>query len=155
MKNEVLCPECGHEFDPEDEGYEPECTCDTIDQDDVDNTAREFAEWIFRHNITKSEDVANTYLFIGKMLTIRELYDIFEDGKGAGFKISIVEPIGIIETTNTPWNIVALGTKFAKSVGRKQGNSRDDGHNKRYTHFVAFPVMAALNFVQDISVLKE
>ena len=75
--------------------------------------------------------------------------DIFEDGKGAGFKISIVEPIGIIETTNTPWNIVALGTKFEKSVGRKQGNSRDDGHNKRYTHFVAFPVMAALNFVQD------
>ena len=41
--------------------------------------------------------------------------DIFEDGKGAGFKISIVEPIGIIETTNTPWNIVALNTKFEKS----------------------------------------
>lgn len=75
--------------------------------------------------------------------------DIFNDGKGAGFKITIAEPIGIMETTNTPWNIVALETKFQKSVGRKQGNSRSDGQNKRYTHFVAFPVMAALNFVQD------
>lgn len=75
--------------------------------------------------------------------------EILNDGKGAGFKMSIVEPIGIVETTNTPWNIVALGTKFEKSVGRKQGNSRADGQNKRYTHFVAFPVMAALNLIQD------
>lgn len=75
--------------------------------------------------------------------------DIFEDGKGAGFKLSIVEPIGMIETTNTPWNIVALNTKFQKSVARKQGKSRENGDNKRYTHFVAFPIMAALNFVQD------
>lgn len=74
---------------------------------------------------------------------------ILNDGKGAGFKATIVEPIGIIETTNTPWNIVALETKFQKSVGRKQGVSRSDGQNKRYTHFIAFPVMAALNFVQD------
>ncbi|MFX4240183.1 TraU family protein [Aliarcobacter butzleri] len=75
--------------------------------------------------------------------------EILEDGRGAGFKMSIVEPIGIIETTNTPWNIVALNIKFEKSVGRKQGNSRSNGENRRYTHFVAFPVMAALNLVQD------
>lgn len=74
---------------------------------------------------------------------------ILDDGKGSGFKATIAEPIGIIETTNTPWNIVALDTKFQKSVARKQGNSRSNGQNKRYTHFVAFPVMAALNFVQD------
>ncbi|WP_418181230.1 TraU family protein (plasmid) [Aliarcobacter lanthieri] len=75
--------------------------------------------------------------------------DIFEDGKGAGFKLSVAEPIGVIETTNTPWNIVALQTKFQKSVARKQGKSRENGDNKRYTHFVAFPIMAALNFMQD------
>lgn len=75
--------------------------------------------------------------------------DIFDGGRGAGFKVTIAEPIGIIETTNTPWNIVSLGQKFQKSVGRKQGKSRENGQNKRYTHFVAFPVMAVLNFVQD------
>lgn len=75
--------------------------------------------------------------------------EIFDGGNGAGFKIKFVEPIGMIETTNTPWNIVALGTKFQKSVGRKQGNSRAEGENRRYTHFVAFPVMAALNLLQD------
>lgn len=75
--------------------------------------------------------------------------NILEDGKGSGFKVTIAEPIGIIETTNTPWNIVALGKKFQKTVARKQAKSRNDGENKRYTHFIAFPIMAVLNFVQD------
>lgn len=75
--------------------------------------------------------------------------DITNDGKGSGFKVKIVEPIGIIETTNTPWNIVSLEQKFQKSVARKQGKSRADGGNKRYTHFIAFPVMGVLNFMQD------
>ncbi len=75
--------------------------------------------------------------------------EITNDGNGSGFKVTIAEPIGIIETTNTPWNIVSLEQKFQKSVARKQGASRAEGANKRYTHFIAFPVMAALNFVQD------
>lgn len=75
--------------------------------------------------------------------------DKLDGGRGAGFKARIAEPIAMIESTNTPWNIVALEEKFEKSVGRKQGNSRDGGQNKRYTHFISFPIMAILNFVQD------
>lgn len=70
-------------------------------------------------------------------------------GNGVGLKAQIAEPIGLIETTNTPWNVVSMGQKFDKSLTRKQGNSRKNGNNRRYTHFISFAPMGALNFVQD------
>jgi len=70
-------------------------------------------------------------------------------GTGAGFRAQIAEPIGLIETTNTPWNVVSIGQKFDKSLTRKQGGSRHDSLNRRYTHFIAFAPMGILNFVQD------
>lgn len=69
----------------------------------------------------------------------------------AGLRAKITEPIGTIEETNTPWNIVSLGMKLDKSPGRKQGTSRadDDEGYRRYTHVIAFAPLGVLNFVQD------
>lgn len=75
--------------------------------------------------------------------------NILDGGQGAGFKATIAEPIGMIETTNTPWNVVGIKKKFDKSLTRKQGSSRGDGENRRYLHFIAFPPLAFLNFIQD------
>lgn len=74
---------------------------------------------------------------------------INDGGTSGGFRAQIAEPIGLIETTNTPWNVVSIGQKFDKSLTRQQGNSRRDSHNRRYTHFIAFAPMGALNFIQD------
>lgn len=71
-------------------------------------------------------------------------------GLAVGFKAQIAEPIGLIETTNTPWNVVSIGQKFDKSLTRKQGNSRNQSQTRRYTHFIAFAPMGILNFVQDM-----
>lgn len=72
------------------------------------------------------------------------------DGKyPAGFKIKLYEPIAYIDITNTPWNSVALGIQFDKSMTRKQGSSRYNGKNRRYTHVISFPPLSVLNFVQD------
>lgn len=75
--------------------------------------------------------------------------DIVDGGKGAGFKVTIAEPIAMLDNTNTPWNVVALGAKFDDSLSRKQNKSRNNGQNRRLSHFIAFPVMSILNFVQD------
>ncbi len=77
--------------------------------------------------------------------------DIEESGSGlgVGFRAQIAEPIGLIETTATPWNVVSIGQKFDTSLTRKQGNSREDGNNRRYTHFISFAPMGILNFIQD------
>lgn len=48
---------------------------------DLENEAISFAEWIFENNITKSDDLPDAYLYIGKLLTIHELYSVFENGK--------------------------------------------------------------------------
>jgi conjugal transfer pilus assembly protein TraU len=70
---------------------------------------------------------------------------------GAGLRARLAEPVGTIETTNTPWNIVGLGMKVDESPGRKEGNSRgqDEGEYRRYTHSIAFAPLGVLNFVQD------
>ncbi len=67
----------------------------------------------------------------------------------AGFKAKIAEPIGLIESTNTPWNVVSLGMKFGKKGSLKKGNSNNDSNNRRYAHFIAFAPLGMLNFVQD------
>lgn len=70
----------------------------------------------------------------------------------AGFKMQMVEPIGFIETTNTPWHFVGLGIKMDKSFRRKQGTSRDTstGINFRHAHFIIFPPLGwSIGLVQD------
>lgn len=77
--------------------------------------------------------------------------DIADGGNGAGFRARLAEPVGVIETTNTPWNIVSLGAKLDKSPKRKQGVSRgqDEGEFRRYLHTIAFAPLGVLNFAQD------
>lgn len=75
--------------------------------------------------------------------------DITDGGNGAGLRATIAEPIGIIEFTNTPWNVVAIDKKFDKSIDRKQGSSRNGSNNRRYGHFIAFAPLGSLNFIQD------
>jgi len=70
----------------------------------------------------------------------------------AGFKMTIVEPIGFIESSNTPWNFVGLGIKLDKSVDRRQGYSRGDEDSGafRYVHFVIFPPLGmTFGLMQD------
>jgi conjugal transfer pilus assembly protein TraU len=75
----------------------------------------------------------------------------FEYAIESGLRAKLAEPVGAIETTNTPWNIVGLGMKLDKSLKRKQGDSRgdDEGEYRRYTHSIAFAPLGILNFVQD------
>lgn len=74
---------------------------------------------------------------------------IVDGGSGAGLRAKIVEPIGLMEFTNTPWNVVAIDKKFDKSITRKQGSSRGGAKNRRYGHFIAFSPLGSLNFIQD------
>jgi len=68
----------------------------------------------------------------------------------AGFKMTIVEPIGAVEVSNTPWNFVGLGLKLDKSITRKQGNSRSEDGIFRYTHFIIFPPLGmTFGLIQD------
>ena len=73
----------------------------------------------------------------------------YDDIISAGFKLKFAEPIGAIEFTNTPWNVVSIEKKFDKSLTRKQGSSRNEGDNRRYAHFIAMAPFGLLNFVQD------
>lgn len=75
--------------------------------------------------------------------------DVTQGEGAAGFKATLAEPIGMVESTNTPWNIVSIGTKFDKSLTRKQGNSRNHAETRRYNHFIAIAPLGLLNFVQD------
>lgn len=78
--------------------------------------------------------------------------DILEGGKGAGLRAKLAEPVGVMETTNTPWKLVSLGgIMLDKSIGRKEGNSRgdDEGEFRRYLHTMAFAPLGILQFVQD------
>jgi hypothetical protein len=71
------------------------------------------------------------------------------DQWAAGLKSTIVEPIGIIESSLTPWHFIGLDYKADKSLDRKQGTSRSDG-NFRHAHFIIFPVLGyTLGMVQD------
>lgn len=70
----------------------------------------------------------------------------------AGFKTTIVEPIGFVESSNIPWHFVGLDVKSDKSLTRKQGISRDDKSEAtfRHAHFVIFPILGyTLGLVQD------
>lgn len=75
----------------------------------------------------------------------------FNDGtvSAAGMRARIAEPIGLIEFTNTPWNVVSIDKKFDEKLTRKQGNGRNNQINRRYGHFIAFAPLGFLNFVQD------
>ena len=79
--------------------------------------------------------------------------DIEDMGEfAAGFKVKMVEPIGFVETSNTPWHFVGLGIKMDKSFLRKQGISRDADNNMnfRHAHFVIFPPLGwSIGLVQD------
>lgn len=63
----------------------------------------------------------------------------------AGFKYTLVEPIGFIESSITPMHFVGLDIKTAdaKNLNRKQGTPRkgDDTTTLRHAHFVIFPVL--------------
>ncbi|QEH06500.1 TraU family protein [Sulfurospirillum multivorans] len=72
----------------------------------------------------------------------------------AGFKYTLVEPIGFIESSITPMHFVGLDIKTAdaKKLMRKQGTSRkgDDSTTFRHAHFIIFPVLGyTLGLVQD------
>lgn len=73
----------------------------------------------------------------------------------AGFMMSIVEPIAMIDATSTPWSFPTFDMSFDDSPSRKQGNSHasksssGDSGAFRYTHFVIYPVFAMLNYTQD------
>jgi len=68
----------------------------------------------------------------------------------AGLKTTIVEPIGMIESSLTPWHFIGLDIKLDKSLDRKQGVSRGDNGSFRHAHFIIFPVLGyTLGLVQD------
>jgi conjugal transfer pilus assembly protein TraU len=79
--------------------------------------------------------------------------DIEDTGElAAGFKMRMVEPIGFLETSNTPWDFVGLGMKEDKSFLRKQGVSRDtdSAGNFKHAHFIIFPPLGwTIGLVQD------
>lgn len=66
----------------------------------------------------------------------------------AGMKATIVEPIGAISSYNESWKMPSLGISL-KGPGKKQGSSRDEGLNRRYVRYIAFPILSTLNVVQD------
>lgn len=70
----------------------------------------------------------------------------------AGLKTTIVEPIGMVESSLTPWHFVGLDIKADKSLDRKQGTSRDKDQSEkfRHAHFIIFPILGyTLGLVQD------
>lgn len=72
----------------------------------------------------------------------------------AGFKYTLVEPIGFIESSITPMDFVGLDTKGKEATDftRKQGTSRkgDNETTFRHAHFMIFPVLGyTLGLVQD------
>lgn len=67
---------------------------------------------------------------------------------GAGLKMQIVEPVGVIESTYSPWNIVSLGANMDEG-SKSYGAGRRKGHGKRYHHYIAFAPFSFLNLIQD------
>ncbi len=73
----------------------------------------------------------------------------------AGFEISFFEPIALIDVSATPWNFPSIGLQLSKSLGRKQGVTReasgDDDKTTafRYTHFIIYPIFSVINLVTD------
>lgn len=71
----------------------------------------------------------------------------------AGFMMSLVEPIGALESTNTPWAFPCLGLELDTRVDRSQGTSQNGGDGSggfKYYHFVIFPIFSLLNYAQDM-----
>jgi len=72
----------------------------------------------------------------------------------AGFEASFYEPIGLIDVAATPWDFPSIGIQLDKSMGRKQGTTRDSKSGStgfRYTHFIIYPIFSILNFITDMS----
>lgn len=70
----------------------------------------------------------------------------------AGFELSFYEPIGLIDVTATPWNFPSIGLSLSKSLGRKQGTTRNSESGAtafRYTHFIIYPIFSVINLATD------
>ena len=70
----------------------------------------------------------------------------------AGFEISFFEPIALIDISATPWQFPSIGISLSKSLGRKQGSTRNSGAMTsafRYTHFIIYPIFSVINLVTD------
>lgn len=71
----------------------------------------------------------------------------------SGFMMQIVEPIGAVESTNSPWAFPCLGLELDTRVGRSQGTSQSGGDGSgglKYYHFIIFPIFSVLNYTQDL-----
>ncbi len=70
----------------------------------------------------------------------------------AGWSVGISEPIGVLDSVNTPWSFPCLDLKLDTRIDRPQGVSQDGGDHsggeKNY-HFIIFPVFSVMNFAQD------
>jgi conjugal transfer pilus assembly protein TraU len=72
----------------------------------------------------------------------------------AGFELSFYEPIALIDVSATPWNFPSMGVGLSKSLGRKQGTTREGEEESkssafRYTHFVIYPIFSVINLITD------
>jgi len=75
--------------------------------------------------------------------------DLSDSGESAvGFKVTIVEPIGSTSSYNEAWKVPALGIRLG-NPRLKSGTSRASGNNRRYTRFISFPILSALNIMGD------
>lgn len=65
-------------------------------------------------------------------------------------KIHLIEPIGFIEITNTPWNFPCVGIKLGSDI-KGQGMSRGNGSGVKRTavHYIKYPVFAVIGYLSD------
>ncbi|MDD3466472.1 MAG: TraU family protein [Campylobacterales bacterium] len=75
---------------------------------------------------------------------------IADGGNGVGLTMRLAEPVGVQESTNTPWRLVSLDMDL-QEMAQEQGSSREGGGNRRYHHYIAFAPFAFLNLIQDIT----
>lgn len=70
----------------------------------------------------------------------------------AGWKVSLVEPIGAMESSHKSWEFPCLDIDIDDSVSAKFGTTGDGGDGSGGfvdQHFIIYPVFSILNFVQE------
>ncbi len=73
-------------------------------------------------------------------------------GTKAGWKVSLVEPIGLMDQANKSWKFPSFGIDIDNSVTATTGTSAagmDESRGFKHTHFIIYPIFSILNFVQE------
>lgn len=74
----------------------------------------------------------------------------------AGFEASLIEPIAMIDVTDTPWRFPTFDIDGSDDPLRRQGTGMSPSdeistnNGFRYVHYIAYPIMSFLDFVQDM-----